>query len=224
MDTYGIQFYHQYYDKGGFLNRIEILQKEYSGTVQFPINYMAEIPVYLSHMDEDKDTFDDVIIQAQSLSFTFYVSREEIPVFDVLFISEYRDYKVRYYVNSVLEFEGYLQPDNLIKEYSRNPPYIGISVTATDALNELKDIEFRDDSEKIIRGKMTLLEVLKQALSKTGIELDFEIQLNTYHGPYVPNTETWDYLLATESPIPEEDNNYLVTEYGELIVIEEYLL
>jgi len=188
MADYTLEYYHQYYDLGGILHRVELLQLEYSGG-STALQSSASDPVRLRNQGADKDTSEDVIIQGQELEFEFYCSRANISTFDSLFEADYKDYKVRYYIDSVLEFEGWLKPENLSREFTKSPPNISISLSATDGLTDLQKIEWRTSINRIITGKLTILEILKYAVAKTGIELDFSVQLNTYETTYMLSTE-----------------------------------
>jgi len=188
MVDYNLQYYHQYYDLGGILHRIELFLLEYSGTGT-AIQSSNSDPVRLRCLGADKDTSEDVIIQGQELEFEFYCARADVDTFDSLFEADYKDYKVRYYINTVLEFEGWLKPENLSKEYTKNPPYISIALSATDGLTDLQKIEWRTSINRIITGKLTILEILKYAVAKLGMEFDFYVQLNTYESTYMVATE-----------------------------------
>ena len=184
--AYEVEYYHQYYDLGGLLNRIEILSDGFSDTVK-TIQYAGGEPVVIRHAGGSKDDFHKTIIQGQELEFLFYCTREDIAEFDALFESNYKDYKIRYYLDDVLEFDGYLKPENLSREYSKNPPYIGINLSATDALADLHDIDFGNGDT--ISDRESIIEILKEALSPLGIDLNFKIQLGTYESTYMASTD-----------------------------------
>jgi len=180
-----LEYYHEYYDIGGTLHRVELLQDGYSGGSTH-IKKSDAVPVRMRHTGSKTD-FEKTIIQGQELVFSFRVARDDVDTFDTLFESDYKDYKVKYYVGEELEFEGYVKPENLSKQFSKNPPYVEITLSATDALADLKNILFGDGS--IINDKLTILEILKYALTPIGITLDFQIQLGTYESTYMAATE-----------------------------------
>jgi hypothetical protein len=193
MINYNLQYYHEYYDIEGIYHRIDILALEYSGGATL-IEISGDNPVVMRHGGSDKDSFESVIIQGQELQFNFFVHNTEIATFEPLFESDYKDYQIKYYVggysNSYLEFIGWIDPENMSKEYSTNPPYIEINLSANDGLASLKDIEFRDfDFDTIINGRYLILVIIKWALKYTGIELDFMIQLGTYETTAMTSAE-----------------------------------
>jgi len=170
--AYGdIKYHHEYYDRGNNLHRLEILAKDYSGESTL-ITHSAGHPVVIKHTGGKQE---DIVIQGKGLQFSFFSKPGDN--YDAVFASDYKDYKVRYYISSVLEFEGWLMPENLSREFFKGK-YI-INLSATDGLAKLRDIELRDGDD-IISGKKTLLEIIKYAVANTGITLDFRIQLGTY--------------------------------------------
>jgi len=185
--AYGVEYYHEYYDIGGSIkHEVEIMLDGYGGA-KTAIANANDHPVKLRHTGS-QTKFDETIIQGLELSFSFRVPRADITTFDSIFESDYKDYKIRYTVDSVVEFEGYIKPENLMKSYPKNSPTITITLSATDALVDLKDIEFLSGSVPI-NETTTELQILKYALTPIGIELDFQIQLGTYESNYMASTE-----------------------------------
>ena len=75
------------------------------------------------------------------------------------------------------------------REYTKDDPNIQSKLSATDALADLKEIEFRDvDDDSIINDKLTGLEIIKKALEHIGIELDFKFQLCTWEKYLISST------------------------------------
>jgi len=183
--AYVVEYYCQFYDIGGLLNRIEILGLESasdSSAVGTAIEHPADMPVRIRHSGSKTDYKDD-IIQAQELVFNFHIGRDDVDTFDAIFESDYKDYKIRWYLNGQLEFEGYIKPENLSRQFLKAPPYVEISLSANDALSDLKDVPF--GNANIFSDKYTKLEVLKEALTPTGITKNFKIQLGTYESNYM---------------------------------------
>lgn len=191
MVDYNLQYYAELYDMKGILHRVELFLLEYSGGATAIQHYdgSGPTPIQLKHLGSDVDSWDTSVIQGQELIFDFYVTQAEVAAFDSLFESDYRDYKVRYYINSQLEFEGWVKPENLNKEFLKSPPNVHISLSATDGLAELKNIEYRDSTGKLINGVTSQLQSIKNAVALTGIEFDFYIQLNTYETTYMFSDE-----------------------------------
>lgn len=223
MSTYGIQFRYSCNDIANVNHRIEFLYKDYVGAIT-SIQKGGSNPIKFGHRGNGKENVPNEIILGQTVAFEFNVLNTEVDTFDAIFESYYYDYKLKYYINNQLEFEGYIQPENLNKEYSKNPPYVNIKITANDALMDLKDVQYRGDAESIYRGKMTMLQHLKNALAHTGIELDIAVQLNTWHYsvPLEASSDGADLIevLGTEAEMLWPFGRAILTEDGKLIEIE----
>jgi len=189
--AYVIEYYHQYYDIGGVQHRVELLLEESasdSGAVGTAIDYANyPKPVQIRHSGGSKNRADQVIIQPQELVFSFYVHRDDIDTFDALFELAFRECQLKYYVGGNLKFIGWVKADNISHKYSKDPPYVEFSLSANDALSDLKDIPFGDG--EIVNERMTGLEILKEALTPTGLELDFKIQLGTYETTFMTSSD-----------------------------------
>ena len=92
--AYVLLYFHEYYDIGGTLHRVEILEKDYSGG-STRIEFSAKSPVRLRHFALESG-FEEPIIQGQELVFAFRCNRADIDTFDALFESAYKDHKVKY--------------------------------------------------------------------------------------------------------------------------------
>ena len=129
--AYEVEYYCDFYNLGNIPYRVDILSDGFSGSPSAIENPAAQ-PIVQRHNGIGKNDYDNTIIQGQELQFNFYVARADIAEFDALFESEYKDYKVRLYSNygesvQELEFEGYLKPENLSREFTQNPPQVLIS-------------------------------------------------------------------------------------------------
>ena len=82
---------------------------------------------------------------------------------DILKTSNETDIKVSYYVNEVLEWQGFILPDFFSKEIKDNAV---ISMTATDRVSTLKSVTL-DNLDETVR----LRDVAKLCLDKTGLIL-----------------------------------------------------
>ena len=186
--AYNIEYYHSYYDVRGTQHRIDLLAKDYSGGSTAIQVSEGRQPVRIRHMQRSTN-WEEVVIQGLELLFSFYVTRADADTFDALLESGYKDYRVDYYINSELVFRGWVKPENITKDYLKNPPFLNIKLSATDALADLKDEDFLDSDGSPITGTYSELEILKYALSPIDIPLDFKIQLNTYEVNYMESDE-----------------------------------
>lgn len=117
---------------------------------------------------------------------TFIVTKTDQAAYDADFYdSVYKTIRIKFYANSILKWVGWLKPENTTREF--NYPEVVYRVSATDGLNDLKDIEYTGFSET---GRQSMLQLVKNAIDFTGItDLDFFIQCNIYEDGNMIETE-----------------------------------
>ncbi|HDY89295.1 MAG TPA: hypothetical protein ENH82_14405, partial [bacterium] len=186
--AYNVEYFFEYYDIGGTVkHEVELFLKDYSGGAT-RIEKADVFPVHMRYVG-DQTRFEETIIQGLELVFSFQIPRADADTFDSIFESDYKDYKLRYTVDNVVEFEGYIKPENLIKQYSKNPPFMRITLSATDALADLKGVDFLDSGGLPINDTLTILRILKYALDPIGFELQIQVQLGTYESVRMASNE-----------------------------------
>lgn len=208
------RIYHEYVDYNENHHYIEIYKAGYTNS--YNVYYSGSDPINIRHGSVSKSEWDQEIIQGKELTFSFVLPRADVDVFNDLMESQYKDFRVRYYVNSSLKFQGYLKPENLYKRYEKNPPNIEVQLSATDALADLKSIRFGDFNHfgRIITGRHSILQIVKYALEHLEIQANFKVQLNTYESSL--NQPTWCPLLHTfvnAERFFEEENPYETVMY-----------
>jgi len=169
-----LRYYHEYRDRGNHLHRVEIHSDTVSGGTELITTSTGE-PVYTRHAgsrDQPK------IIQGKEIQFSFYVFDYDHNKYDDIIESDFKDFYVIHYIDGNQEFYGWVNPENLSREHFKEAYVFRLS--ATDGLAWLKDVDFRDSNDDIIKEDYSLLILIKAALDKIGIELDFCIQLGTY--------------------------------------------
>lgn len=165
--TYGKRYAASFKDKQNATWTVNIFKKNYSFGVS-QINYLdGEEPVILNRRGDKDDR--DGIIWGSELIVNIVVNKNDD--FSELIDSNYRDFKIELRKGALLRFVGFLKPENITR------PWLGeiqlLSLSCTDALADLKEIDFVYDSE------MTIMQVVANALKETGIELPFIVRSNT---------------------------------------------
>lgn len=194
-----------FYDIDGIEHRVEIYTIS-GGYDEYEIENFDASCLDLTHGGSDKNEYDTTIIQGQELLCNFHIPTEDIDKIDCLFESTYKDYVIKYtifknptyYPKGAVQFIGYVKPENMVKRYERNPPYIDIQISANDGLADLKETEFRNSDGELITGVHSLLSLIKMALTPIiiptngsiyGNDNGFKIQLNTYEADLMSSNE-----------------------------------
>lgn len=133
---------------------------------------MTDNPVRDIVIDNDEDKFTP--IRSRQLEINIYSSN----TVKINSFSQGGDnsYKVNYYVDSVLNFTGFLSLGDLQSEFLPDPNVI--SLVAVDGLGFLKDIPLTDFNGDTPVTENPILDYLLIALSKTGLELNLSATFN----------------------------------------------
>lgn len=179
--AYAVHYRKKFQNYDSVTYRIDILDE--SGDPVVTPDKLSVDPGQLRTLAAGKDEYKVII--GSEFAFDFILNRRTNESdYDALFESEYRDHIVKFYNDgtSDLLWQGYLQPENSVKDiHERN---VHMSFSATDALKDLADYEFTDGDE-LITGHITGLQILKYCLTKLDIDSQFQynfiVKLGTKH-------------------------------------------
>lgn len=113
--------------------------------------------------------------------------------FEELFTENEKTFKTIYYRNSVILFQGWLNPEGFYEDYVSDKWVV--SFDCIDGLGYLKDLAFVNDNGTNITGVKTQLEILSLALRRTGILVDINVNIDVFYTG-----------LSNNSPILEKVN------------------
>ena len=160
--AYGLKYTLSFLSDRGNDYRIEILTKDYQGA---PIAKKMGVAPVLNIAQGDG------CIQGTSL--TFAVQADVDGELQEFYTTDNKQFQVLLYRNGAIMWQGYLLPE-LYSEAYVAPPY-DVSLTATDQLATLKDIEYSREDEQVL-----LQTVLEYLLSHTqlSLPLSYHMQLS----------------------------------------------
>ncbi|MBO5700379.1 MAG: hypothetical protein J6R57_03045 [Bacteroidales bacterium] len=208
--AYGLKYTLSFLSDRGNDYRIEILKKDYQGA---PIAKKMGVAPVLNIAQGDG------CIQGTSL--TFAVQADVDGELQEFYTTDNKKFQVLLYRNGAIMWQGYLLPE-LYSETYVAPPY-DVSLTATDQLATLKDIEYSREDEQVL-----LQSVLEYLLSHTqlSLPLSYHMQLSMSLGrPMLENvyinqsayngSNCYDVLnailLSMNCQIMQLGNQWLVT-------------
>ncbi|MEE9451103.1 MAG: hypothetical protein V3V72_13720 [Ignavibacteriaceae bacterium] len=170
--------YGQWDDDGGTEHQIKLLQEGGSGP-SVRIALLAPTPCTIRRRGGKKIQLENHIYGSE-LKFNFFVHDDDIATFDAIFESEYKEWKIEHYYDSVLDWVGWLLPENHSRGWIKKGDHYPISLSATDGLAKLKEIEFVNFSTGAqYTDRVSIMTTLKRALEHVGHDLDFRVQLGT---------------------------------------------
>lgn len=174
--AYGVKYRFDFYSKiSNTLNRIDILEDAYVGDITI-LTEMGSSPITIKWDGGEFEKNSSIVASEAVLQFV------QTSTFDIdsFFSNTDQKYKVNHYLNSVLNWTGFTQTDDLQQPY-QDPPNI-FTVRAVDGLSYLKTIDLVDENGDGIWGLEKIMYFCQRCLAKTGHELNIINWINIF--PY----------------------------------------
>ena len=165
-------------EKDGFVGSVTTIQK------------LETTPVQINRRSTKSD--EDLIIVGSELLFNFTVPPIDISIYDPIFESNYKDYRVSFYKDGSLNWRGWVKPENFSREEIDNGDWFGYSLSATDAIADLKNIPYPTFTDRV-----PIMTHIERCLAETDVSLNFKIQLNTYERIW--STSTANTLVEVDA-------------------------
>jgi hypothetical protein len=175
--TYGTLYRLEYYDLAGAHSKVEIAERDYTGAVEDVCGTGSPVQILLRGEGED-NKFVPVISTQLNLGLISETNQKYINLYTL----DPNKYRVYFYKDTGLGYElkwsGKLLPYIYSEDYIA-PPY-SITVTASDGLAELKDLNFVQKDGLRFYGTMSLIKIIAYCLSYTRLNLNIRVACNMY--------------------------------------------
>jgi hypothetical protein len=165
--------------------KIDIEEDAFAGDITYLLA-PSETPLELSYRDGEFDKMCGI----RESKVRFKVLSSNISI-DSFLINSDTQYKVKIYVNSNVEWVGWLDNDYITEEFLDTPNVIELS--ASDGLSLTKSIQLSDLSNNELWGIYRVKEFIAYALDKTGLGLDFYSFINMYPASASQRNVNGDY-------------------------------
>lgn len=139
--TYGKRFFGEFTDRYNRTVLVEIYKKGYDGIAD-EMTFTGD-PLSANHPGDDNDILNPIFGKELSINILSMTDFQYIE----LHSSDARGYKVKVFIDSDLDFEGWILPDLFTEPYVA-PPY-PVSVSARCGLAELKEIPCPDELQRV---------------------------------------------------------------------------
>ena len=124
--------------------------------------------------------------------------------FEELFEEQEKTFKVIYYRDSVILFQGWLNPEGFFEDYV-NDKWV-VSFDCIDGLGYLKNLAFVNSDGTNITGIKTQLEILSLALIRTGIEVDINIDIDVFYTGLADTSSILENVKANTKRYIKDDD------------------
>lgn len=172
-NDYGPLYRLEYDDPVGGVTKIDIAQRDYSGSVTEVKG--ANIGFERSLKGEgSQDKFESILATKAIVN----LSSETNFAFSGLYSNSPEEFRIYFYKDSVLKGVYKVLPQQYSEEYKAAPYYV--SVVGTDGLPGLKDYVFLQDDGQRFNGDMKAIELIAYILKKTRLNLSIRCAINLY--------------------------------------------
>lgn len=194
LSSYGVLQDWEYYNKDGTNHKIELLERGYSGS---PTNrdLMDETPTRRSIRGENATRLNCIFPGELEVNVKSQTDKEYL---ELIKNADDKKYLIKFYYNpgggDQLIFEGFLTVANYSEPYE--PGVYTSTLVATDRLGDLSKIDFTDDFGNQIYGDISVFDVIRYCLRKTGLEFGYRVGMNLYEANH-DSTSADDPLTQT---------------------------
>lgn len=201
----------EYLDVENIKHIFELYDDNYTGD---PIPVNGSVVMDYGEVDENLEA-----IRGQGLRVD--LAADSTLTFEELFEEQEKTFKVIYYRDSVILFQGWLNPEGFFEDYV-NDKWV-VSFDCIDGLGYLKNLAFVNSDGTNITGIKTQLEILSLALRRTGIEVDINIDIDVFYTGLADTSSILENVKANTKRYIKDDD-FTVMNCEEVIrdVLEPY--
>jgi len=192
-----IKYLIQYKDTINIDHKVELYDDSYSGSV---IDIKGSATLTYSDTDNPLE-----VIRGAGLR----IELEADPTLDFRDLSteEQKTINVKYYRNSVLKFNGWINPEGWFEDYVKD--HWVVSFDCIDGLGYLKDLAFVDDNGFPINEMMSQMKVLATALLRTGLQQNILYNIPIFYLGISENSSILDEVyINTDRYIKDDGLTY----------------
>lgn len=205
--NHGLLYWWEYTDLDGLEHKVEILERDYSGSTTEK-TYLGAAPVQLSLNGED--------VMSPVLPSSLNVTVRNITQNEFQSIVESQDelkYKAKIYTKPaaswVMKWQGMIVPEIFSHSWDNLSSY-DLQMQFTDRMADLDQFEFTD------KGRDTVANIIRSILNKTDVGNDYRFCFNTYEDSF-DSTDTDDPFTQTYLPTHKYFKNENVPNCREVL-------
>lgn len=166
-----VKYYIRYFDIIGVEHRLDIYDDTYDDEA---IQVDGKVTLTYSETDDVLES-----IRGQGLSVELEANQEM--TFNDLWSEDEKTYKVEYYRDFVLKFQGWLNPEGWFENWVESNWMV--TFDCVDGLGYLQDLSFVDENGFQFTGRKSYIEILYLALKRTGLDLPINVSIGIeYNG------------------------------------------
>ena len=194
-----VKYYIRYFDIIGIEHRLDIFDDTYEDEA---IQVDGNVTLTYSDTDDSLEA-----IRGQGLRVELEANTDL--TFDSLWSEDEKTYKVQYYRDFELIFNGWLNPDGWFENWV-NTNWI-ITFDAVDGLGYLSDLSFVNESGVPITGRKKYIEILAIALQRTGLNLPIYTDIQIRYTGLSESLNILDNVYANTERYIKDDGETIMS-------------
>lgn len=193
-----LKYFGEYNDVVNVTHRFELYDDSFSGT-------STEIN---GHVYLDYGSIDKVYECIRGCGLRVVLDADSTLTFSDLFTEQERVIKVIYIRDSITKFVGWLNPEGWYEDFVNDKWQV--SFDAVDGLSYLSDLSYVDSSGLFFTGKQTELEVIVNALKRTNLDLNINIEIDIEYSSLGTSVNVLDNVYVNTQRFIKDDGDTIM--------------
>ena len=178
--------------------RLDIMQKNYLG---FATEIFGAISI-------NKGSVETILEPIRGTGISLSLEANSVLTFDELGLADELTYKTQLKKANVIIFNGYIKPDGIQQSYV-NDEWL-VNVESVDGLGLLKDLSFVQNNGLPFTGKLSMYEVIKGCLDRTGLLMQVNTSIELGYVGYSGTNILKDTYVNSERFIKSESDTVIM--------------
>jgi len=184
--------------------RLDIQQKNYLG---FATEIFGAISI-------NKGSVSTILEPIRGTGINLSLEANSVITFDEFGLADELTYKTELTKNGDIVFKGYIKPDGVQQSYV-NDEWL-VNIESVDGLGLLKDLSFVQSSGLPFTGRISMYEVIKGCLDRTGLLMPINTSVEVTYNGYAGNNILKDTYVNSDRFIKAE-NDPVIMDCNEVL-------
>jgi len=158
----------------------------------------------------EKGSVDNILDTIRGTGLSLQLEASPLLAFEEFSDADEKTFTAIAYKNGKVFFNGFLKPDGITQSFVRDIWLVNLDFI--DGLGALKDLSFVRSNGFNFTGKMSMYEVIKACLNRTGVLLDINSSIDVYYLDYTGNNILKDTYVNSDRFFKIDDDTIMSCE------------
>lgn len=178
--------------------RLDILQKNYLGVAS---EIFGDITI-------NKGSVSTILEPIRGTGLNLSLEANSVITFDEFGLADEFTYKTQLKKGNVIIFNGYIKPDGIQQSWVNEQWFVNIE--SVDGLGLLKDLSFVQSNGLPFIGKLSMYDVIKGCLDRTGLIMTINTSINIEYNGYAGANILKDVYVNSDRFVKAEKDNIIM--------------